>query len=220
MQPLAAPSVDELYDDIIPAVATTALLTAVLLLLRAIVQVQESCRARLARAAGIKKKLPKYGRKGLLVTGSGVLFVFSCVYRSFNFADEGAFLCRGKSTRFNAPWAGRLVATIGELSLVVQLAAYLEDTARRLNAHGTFFAKKQRTLPLALLAEALSWCGVVFGVPSFFCYEYMCWMVIGLMWAWDSAELLHKSHRWGDTAMHAIIVIISLALLLFNALHE
>lgn len=217
---LTQSNIDYLYDEVIPCTAFCALLAAVLLLIRAGVQGLEFCRGRVARELGVKFQLPKYGRKGLLITGSGVIFVFSCLYRSLQIADEGAFLCRGPPSIFNAPWAGRLVATIGELSLVLQIAVYLEDTARRLNVKGTLFASRNRTLPLALLAESLSWTGVLSGIPTFFCLEYMCWMVIGGMWAWDSAELLNRSASFGDTCVHAILMVLSLCLLLFNALHE
>ena len=40
------------------------------------------------------------------------------------------------------------------------------------------------------------------------------------MWAWDAAELLHKSHRATDAIVHALLVCASLSLIAFNVLHE
>lgn len=219
---LSNAAVDRLYEQIIPFCAFSATITAVLLLVRSAIAMMERVRGRLARAAGVTPEyaLPKYGRKGLLVTACGVLFCTSCAYRSHNVADEGAFLCRGPATPFNAPWAGRLVATIGELSLAVQMSTYLQDTAQRLSVPSKLFAARSRTLPLAVVAELLSWTGVLVATPTFFCLEYICWMVIGAMWAYDAAELLHRSRAWGDSAVHALIVVVSLGLLGFNAMHE
>ena len=45
---------------------------------------------------------PDFGRKGLLVTVSAMLFATSTFYRSLNIASEGAALCRSKPTVFNA----------------------------------------------------------------------------------------------------------------------
>lgn len=36
------------------------------------------------------------------------------------------------------------------------------------------------------------------------------------MWAWDGAELLHKSKRWGDLCVHAALLLTGLVLLGFN----
>lgn len=211
---------DGLYDVGIPSLAYSALIATMLLGVRTSVAMLEAVRGKIARAAGIKRKLPTYGRKGLLVTTSSVLFCTSCAYRSHFIADEGAFLCRGPPSAWNAPWAGRLVATVGELALIMQLSTYFEDTARRLDVPSILFAAKRRTLPLGVLAESLSWAGVMAGEPRFFCLEYVCWMGIGAMWAWDAAELLHRSRLWGDSAIHALLVVVSLGLVVFNALHE
>ena len=58
------------------------------------------------------------------------------------------------------------------------------------------------------------------GVSKFFCAEYLCWVLIAMMWAWDAAELLHKSSRRGDALVHAALVAASLALVAFNLAHE
>jgi hypothetical protein len=41
--------------------------------------------------------------------------------------DEGAATCRGKPTPFNAPAAGRSIATVGEIALVVQVSVLQDD---------------------------------------------------------------------------------------------
>jgi hypothetical protein len=60
-------------------------------------------------------------------------------HRAINIADEGAATCRGKPTPFNAPAAGRSVATVGEIALVVQFSIFIDETALRLGCtRGTF----------------------------------------------------------------------------------
>jgi len=103
---------------------------------------------------------------------------------------------------------------------VLQLHAYLKDTAKRLNVQRAISASRWRTLAPAIVAETCSWMGVLSGVSRFFCVEYLCWVAIALMWAWDAAELLHKSARRGDGTIHAAILVASLSLALFNLLHE
>lgn len=164
--------------------------------------------------------LQKFGRKALLITSTSFLFAASCLYRALNIADEGAFLCRGPKSVFNAPAAGRAVATVGELALVLQLHAYLKDTAKRLNVQRAISAARWRTLAPAIVAEMSSWLGVITGVSRFFCAEYLCWVAIAIMWAWDAAELLHKSARRGDGTIHAAILLASLSLASFNLVHE
>ena len=207
-----ASAVDIVYNRFLPVAAFASLFCGLLLLARTVAVKVESR----------VKKLPRFGRKGLIITSSSVLFAASCLYRATFVADEGASLCRGPSSLFNAPVAGRFVATVGELALVVQLTAYLSDTAQRLRVPGRVFAaRRRRTLIPAVLAECLSWTGVLSSIPQFFCAEYLCWCVIGGMWAWDAAELLHRSSRWGgDALVHAIIVLASLSLVAFNACHE
>ena len=61
----------------------------------------------------------------------------SCFYRAINVADEGAALCRSPGSVFNMPAAGRAVATVGEIALVVQISEYISDTARRLACRPT-----------------------------------------------------------------------------------
>ena len=97
-------SLELLFDYLIPGLAGAALLVTVLLAARAIA------------AASALGAPPRFGRKSLVATGSAVLFAFSCFYRALNIADEGAAMCRGAPTPFNAPAAGRFVATIGEVS--------------------------------------------------------------------------------------------------------
>ena len=76
-----------------------------------------------------------------------------------------------------------------------------------------------QVLPV-LFAESMSWSGVLSGNSRFFCAEYVLWMVIASTWAWDAAELLHKSARWSDQVAHAGLMVGALLLFLFNAVHE
>ena len=200
---------DFVYKCLLPRAAAISFLSAALLLTRSITNVVW------------RNSMPRFGRKALLVSGSSFLFATSCVYRALNVADEGAFLCRSRPTVFNAPVSGRMVATIGELALVVQMTAYLDDTARSLGVARAFStASPMSTLAPALVAETFSWLGVLTGISKFFCLEYCCWVFIATIWAWDAAELCHRSRRAADTLMHAIIVVVSLALVFFNLLHE
>ena len=115
---------DVLYTCIIPRAASISLFAAALLLTRALVAKIAMAMAE-SQSSSAARNLQRFGRKSLLVTGGSFLFAASCVYRSLNIADEGAFLCRGKSTVYNMPAAGRAVATVGELALVVQIAREL-----------------------------------------------------------------------------------------------
>eukprot|EP00808_Paulinella_micropora_P022743 g68109.t1 len=169
------------------------------------------------------------GRKALLATsGTSFLFVFSCFYRALNIADEGAAACRGPSTAFNAPVAGRAVATVGEIALIVQLSLYIQHTAERLGATNGLWRivfARLTTLPFTTLgpgiaAEALSWSGVISGHSVFFCAEYVMWMLMAFTWAWDSAELMNKSTRPSDIVTHATLLSGSLGLFFFNAFLE
>ncbi len=203
------------YDVFLPTISSAALAFVLVLIVR---QVLSTVQGRL----DTRGRLPKFGRKGLIISACSALFAASCVYRAIFVADEGASLCRSAASRFNAPASGRLIATIGELALVAQLRAYLVDTAARLGVReeSTFSRRKRNTMLPAVAAETLSWCGVLSGVPQFYCAEYLLWCVIGAEWAWDAAELLHKSNRRGDGTMHASILIGSISLLAFNVLHE
>lgn len=208
---LTSQALDDVYRVLpIAAVASTTLATV--LFVRSVLS---GLHTRICR-----HRLPRFGRKASVITGASTLFAWSCTYRSVFIADEGAFKCRDPATIFNAPVSGRFVATIGELALVIQLYGYLSDTACRLRVKPIFTSSKRHTVAPALLAEGLSWTGVLSGCPFFFCLEYMCWMALGCMWAWDSAELLHRSSRRGDGTVHASIMVASLLLVAFNALHE
>merc|ERR1719473_1740680 len=203
-----------LYSCLIPRSAMLSVMVVATLLIRALIR--EAEKARIVQQA----RLQKFGRKGMLITTTSFLFVLSCWYRGLNIADEGAFLCRGPKSIFNAPAAGRSVATIGELALVVQLQAYLNDTARRLQVSHSISSSLWNTIIPAVVAESCSWIGVLTGISRFFCMEYVCWVVIAFAWAWDSAELLHKSARRGDGTVHAVIFVASISLAFFNAFHE
>lgn len=171
---------------------------------------------------------PELGRKSLLVVTSCLLFCLSCFYRAINIADEGAAMCRGHPSVWNAPVAGRTVATIGEVALVVQLTIFVEDAAYRLKASrgiwSTVFTRYTRipfsTIGPVLLAEVMSWSGVLSGNSKFYCAEYVLWMIVAFSWAWDGAELLHKSTRWQDEVVMAGLVICGTGLFFFNALLE
>jgi len=151
------------FDSLIPRAAALSLFATVLLLIRAAAHALE-------RSGCIRsRRMPAFGRKGILIAGSAVVFAASCLYRALNIADEGAYLCRGPRSIFNAPAAGRAVATIGELALVLQIKSYLEDTALRLGAARRYPSRSQRTcVSLALLAESCSWAGVLSGVAKCF----------------------------------------------------
>ena len=67
----------------------------------------------------------------------------------------------------------------------------------------TFSRRKRNTMLPAVVAETLSWCGVLSGNSRFFCAEYCLWCLLALAWSWDAAELLHLSKRRGDVVMHS-----------------
>ena len=165
------------------------------------------------RARGVNSfpATPQFGRKGLLISASSVLLTMSCFYRAIWTASEGAALCRGSPSMFNAPFAGRLVATFGEVAFCVQVGTYVANTSRRLGVRGRVWSQlKSIVFAPVLLAEFLSWCGVVSGNARFFCLEYFTWCVIACCWAWDSAECLHKSQRWGDLLCHTFLLLLAL----------
>lgn len=206
-----------MYGVIIPLCAGTALLASMTILVRTGVRTIET-----AVLEKYGHALPqKFGRKGLIVSTSSVLFVGSCFYRAIFVADEGAALCRAKPSAFNMPAAGRAVATVGEVALVVQISVYIADTARRLGvASDLWCARRRFTLLPVLVAEGFSWCGLLTGASKFFCLEYVMWCMIALTWTWDAAELLHRSNRRGDGTTHACLLLGSLALFSFNAFFE
>jgi len=205
--------VKALFDYVIPTFAISALLVACVIFARIV-----------ANTALLSSSAVKFGRKGNLLCASSLLFIFSCCYRALNVADEGASMCRGRSTPFNAPVAGRAVATVGEIALVVQIATFLEDTSRRLGIGGAsplrFSSRKRFTIVPVCCAECFSWLGVLTGHSRFYCCEYVVWMLISLSWAWDAAECLHKSVRWSDLLTHAALLMGGLGLFFFNAVLE
>jgi len=222
-----------LYDVFIPFLSIVALLVATLLLIRAIARraTEKLCTENNGTSMQRhqeRRRRKNFGRKSLIVSGASVLFAFSCVYRAFNVADEGAATCRGPPTYFNAPVAGRFVATVGEVSLVIQLSIYITSTADRLGAQQGLWSKAFRrfttirfsTLLPVVTAEIMSWTGVLSGNSKFFCAEYVLWMCIAITWVWDGAELLHKSTRFSDQFSHACLLMAGIGLFAFNALLE
>ena len=207
-----------LFDVLIPGLALAALGVTSLVGARQL--------ARALRSADAS--LPRFGRKCLVTTGCSLCFVFSCVYRALNIADEGAAMCRGAPSPFNAPVAGRFVATLGEVALVVQVSVYVDETARRLGAErGLWRGCFERwtsvpfsTLGPVLVAEAMSWTGVLSGDSKFYCAEYVLWMLIAFTWAWDAAEMLHRSRTAVDAVTSAALLSAGLGLFFFNALLE
>merc|ERR1711988_55677 len=201
-----------LYEALIPFGAGLALFTAYTM---AVIQGVRQMQA---------LKLPEaseFGRKGILISTASVILVLSCLYRSVFVASEGAALCRGSPSVFNAPVAGRSVATFGEIAFAVQVGTYIADTAKRLGVRGRVWTSSLLLVwGSVCLAEALSWSGVVSGNARFFCIEYFTWCAIATAWAWDSAELLGKSRRWGDILTHCTILFMSLGLFSFNAFME
>jgi len=202
-----------LLEYVIPLAAGVALLASSWLAIR---QVQRS----LLRAwRGEKRQM--LTRRGLVVSLSSLLFAASCFYRAIFVADEGAGLCRGVPSVFNAPASGRLVATVGEIALVVQISSYIVGTSRRLDAKHSLWSKFKRFTYLPVtIAECLSWSGVLSGVTKFFCLEYIVWMLMALTWAWDSAMLLRVSRSWRDVVGHCSLFLASIGLLFFNACIE
>ena len=174
-----------LFDYIIPGGAGIAFMMAAILLARHAMYVFDvRCR---------HPSAPRFGRKGLIMSTGSFLIITSCFYRSIFIASEGAAMCRGNPSAFNAPVAGRSIATIGEIALVVQIAAYISSSSERLGASGWVWANHAgfAYIPV-VLAECLSWTGVLSGNARFFCCEYFVWCLIALTWVWDGAELLHK----------------------------
>merc|ERR1719456_237398 len=218
---------EHIYTCLLPRAAALSTFIAALLSMRALIKTIEEMSSlgiglvNASPAGGSRPRLAKFGRQGTLICASSFLFAASCVYRALNVADEGAYLCRGPKSIFNAPAAGRAVATIGELALVMQIKHYLEDTARRLGAARRSPSRSGRgCVWLALAAECCSWAGVLTGISRCFCVEYLCWVGIAILWAWDAAELLHKSSTRGDAIVHAALVCASLGLVGFNLAHE
>jgi hypothetical protein len=209
-------SLNMLYERLIPGLTTVALAMALVLRVRSIVKNIEN------------PPFKKFGRKCLIVSTASILFVFSCFYRSINIADEGAFTCYGKPTAFNAPAAGRFVATIGEVALVVQTAYYINVVAKRLGVKDTTWRKvcakfttiRFSTIIPVLLAEICSWSGVISTNPKFFCMEYILWMVIALTWVWDGANLLHYSTTLKDGFANCGLLCAGLCLFCFNLFVE
>jgi len=201
-----------LFEVVIPAFAFSALLVGLVIF------------TRIAAHHASTVTPVKFGRKGLVVSTSSLLFIASCCYRAVNVADEGASMCRGRSTPFNAPVSGRAVATAGEIALVVQIATFLDDTSARLGIGGAsrlrFSSRKRFTLFPVCCAECFSWMGVLTGMSRFYCCEYCVWMLISLSWAWDAAECLNKSARWSDILTHASLLVGGLSLFAFNAILE
>jgi len=208
-----------LFDLLLPFLAGLALFVTILILFRVLAQ-------KLLREC--VPGAPEFGRKAILVTTSALLFSGSCFYRALNIADEGAATCRGAPTPFNAPAAGRFVATVGEIALVVQMSIFIHDTAERLGAtQGLWstFVERYTSIPFTtitpvLIAECMSWTGVLSGNSKFYCAEYVIWMIIAFTWAWDGAELMHKAQDMKQTLTFAGVMIGGLALFFFNAFLE
>eukprot|EP00937_MAST-01D_sp_MAST-1D-sp2_P000721 g721.t1 len=224
-----AESLATLYDWLIPLMAGSALAASLLVLWQQAVSFTEDhCRCTCPRQQKQKRGHRRFGRKSWLLSVCGALFAGSCFYRSLNVADEGAAACRGTPTAFNAPVSGRAVATVGEVALVVQVSLLIEEAAERLGAKRGLWAplfERATAMPFstvgpAVLAEVASWSGVLSSVTRFYCVEYVLWMVIAATWAWDAAEILHRSRALVDRACFAYLLVCSLALVAFNALHE
>jgi len=215
-----------LYDTLIPACALVALFISCMLVLRA---TQRKAAAGEGKSGwAFRRRLARFGRKSFLVSAAAVLFAFSCFYRAMNLADEGAATCRGSPTALNAPVSGRAVATVGEAALVVQVAIYIEESAVRLGATQGLWQqlwRKWTRMPFStifpvVVAECSSWCGVLSGNARFYCSEYVIWMLIAITWAYDGAELLHKSETFDDQLTHAVLLLAGVGLFFFNAFLE
>jgi hypothetical protein len=209
-------SLDVLFDLLIPGLAGVSACVSTVLCVR----------------AALRRASSAFGRKSLLVAVSAMLFAASTFYRSLNIASEGAALCRGEPTVFNAPLTGRSVATVGEIALVVQASIFIEEAARRLGAARgpwSLFCSKYTqvhfsTIAPVIAAEVFSWSGVLrlAGKRSalFFCCEYVMWMLIAGSWAWDCAELLHKSTKFMDLVAFTVLMLTGVVLFFFNAFLE
>ena len=185
---LTAVLLDVLFDLLIPGLAGVSFLVSLVLSFRALTRT----------ACTTIDGVPSPGRKATLsTTSAALLFAGSTFYRSLNIASEGAALCREQPSMFNAPIAGRTVATVGEIALVIQASLFIEEASTRLHTQRGFWAPfctkwthvHFSTVVPVLLAEVCSWSGVLqlAGDDSglFFCVEYVLWMVIAATWAWD-----------------------------------
>jgi len=181
-------------------------------------------------ATGDEKNVEKLAlrRRGLWVSTASVLFAFACLYRSLNIADEGAAMCRGRPTSFNAPVSGRLVATVGEIALVLQVQLFITETTLRLGAQARLFAamfKRILRIPYqnvwpVLIAEALSWQGVLSGNSKFYCAEYVLWLLVAIAWMWDGMEIYKKSLGKIDRLVGVSLLVAGFGLFCFDALYE
>lgn len=84
----------------------------------------------------------------------------------------------------------------------------------------TYTATPFSTIGPVLLAEVMSWTGVLSGNSKFYCAEYVLWCVVAFTWAWDGAELLYRSRGPRDTAIHAGLLVGAVFLFMFNAFVE
>ena len=214
---------DILFDIFIPLLAGLSCLVSIVLTVRACSR---------AAFSGTDSGTIQPGRKAAIVASSALVFAASTFYRSLNIASEGAAVCRSTPTLFNAPITGRTVATAGEIALVVQASLFIEEASRRLKTRRGVWARcchkfthaHFSTIIPVILAEICSWSGVLrlAGEQSslFFCVEYVLWMIIAMTWAWDSAELLHKSQTFMDSIAFSILMLTGVVLFLFNAVLE
>jgi len=199
-----------LLEHVIPVAAGFALLASSCIAIRQVYRSFER------KWSGERRRL--LSRKGLVVSLASLLFAASCFYRALFVADEGAGLCRGAPSILNAPVTGRAIATVGEVSLVVQISFYILGAKERLGLRQTLWANFKRfTLAPVLLAECLSWCGVLSGITKFFCLEYVVWIFLATAWAWDSMILFKESHTLRDIAGHISLFSASVCLFVFNA---
>ena len=215
---------DILFDFLIPFLSGLSFLVAVVLTFRAI--------TRTACTNNSTTTTTRPGRKAILIASSSLVFSLSTFYRALNIASEGAAVCREKPSAFNAPITGRTIATFGEIALVVQASLFIEEASIRLNTSrgpwayvfSTYTSLDFSTVLPVLFAEVFSWSGVlrIAGEQSslFFCAEYIMWMFIAFTWAYDSAELLHKSTLFMDSVSFCVLMLTGVILFLFNAVLE
>ena len=209
-----------LFDFLIPTLSGMSFIVAAVITFRACTK------------AVCSTTTAKPGRKAILVASSAFVFAFSTFYRALNIASEGAALCRSKPTAFNAPITGRTIATFGEIALVVQASLFIEEGAIRLKTTRGFWDRfctsithtHFSTVIPVFFAEIFSWSGVLrlAGESSslFFCAEYLMWMLIAFTWAWDCAELLHKSTNFMDSVSFCVLMLTGIILFFFNAVLE
>ncbi len=209
-----------LFDFLIPTLSGLSFIVASVLTFRA-------CTKTVCASSTVKP-----GRKAILVASSAFIFASSTFYRALNIASEGAATCRSKPTVFNAPITGRTVATFGEVALVVQASLFIEESSIRLKTTRGFWDRfctsishtHFSTVVPVLFAEVFSWSGVLrlAGEQSslFFCAEYVMWMLIAFTWAWDCAELLHKSTNFMDSVSFCVLMTTGVVLFFFNAVLE